>query len=260
MKTRLLTLVLVLMTTLSSSAASYVYLKEGGVLKGEIVSRDETKVVLHANGVDYDIYMEQINRIKHDDVASKDLSTAHYLGMIDVQYGFGIGQERNNIFGFETSFGYQFNKYFYLGGGLALNFHNPVLSSYPLRADKNENDETINDPEYSNTPFVPLYINVRSQLYESDKITPFIDLKVGSSVLNYVGLYLAPSIGVHFPLTKSLAINVSLGYSLQQSKYKYWILSQDYPDEAEPDNIKGGYYIWRDNMISNFTIKTGIEF
>lgn len=260
MKTRLLLLVLVLITAFSSTAASYIYLKEGGVLKGEIISRDETKVVFNTNGVNYDINMEQISRIKHDDVEGKDLTNAHFLGMVDVQYGFGIGEERNNIFGFETSFGYQFNKYFYLGGGLALNFHNPVLSSYPLREDKNDSDPTINDPEYLNIPFVPLYVNVRSQLYESDKITPFIDLKIGSSVLNYVGLYVAPAIGVHLPITNVLAINISAGYSLQQSKYKYWIVQSDYPDEAEPDNIKGGYYIWRDNMISNFTIKTGVEF
>ena len=54
-------------------------------------------------------------------------------------------------------------------------------------------------------------------------ITPYVDLKGGYSPVGYFeGLYLAPTIGCRFGLTRRVGLNVGIGYSLQQTNTKYY--------------------------------------
>lgn len=241
----------------SSESNDYIHLKNGSVITGKIISRDQNKIVIIKNGTTKqdELNMSDVNFVTHDESA-KRYSQSGFKGFIETGYGLGIGSERNNIFAIETSFGYQFNHYLYLGGGLGIHFHNAVLDSYPWRQDEAEVNTKINDPDYK-FPFIPIYVNLRSQLFESNRITPFIDAKIGSSIINYYGFFFSPAIGLHIPTSSFLSVNISLGYSLQQSDYKFWVTGNT--PGAIPDKT-GKSYISKDNFISSFNFRVGIEF
>lgn len=241
----------------SSESNDYIHLKNGSVITGKIISRDQNKIVFMKNGANKqeELNMANVNFVTHDEPANK-YSQSGFKGFVEVGYGWGVGSERNNIFALETSFGYQFNHYLYLGGGLGLHFHKAVLDSYPWRKDEAEINKKRNDPDYK-YPFVPLYVNVRSQLFESNRITPFADVKLGASIINLIGLYFSPSIGVHIPTSSFMSLNLSLGYALQQSQYKFWVTGNT--PGAQPDK-SGKSYIDKDNYISSLNFRVGIEF
>lgn len=240
-----------------SESNDYIHLKNGSVVTGKIISRDQNKVVLLKDGSDAqdEFSMSDVNFITHDE-SPKNYSQSGFKGFIELGYGLGIGNERNNIFGIETSFGYQFNHYLYLGGGLGVHFHNALVDTYPWREDEATVNTKRNDPDYK-FPFIPIYLNVRSQLFESDRITPFVDVKIGSSIINYYGFFFSPAIGVHIPTSSFLALNISLGYALQQSEYKFWVTGNT--PGATPDKT-GKAYFNKDNFISSFNFRVGIEF
>ena len=263
MKKQLFILFLIISSAFSyANAASsvpndYIHLKNGSVITGKIISRDKNKIVFMKNGASKqdELDMENVNFVTHDESVRKQ-SQSGFKGMIEVGYGWGVGNERNNIFAIETSFGYQFNHYFYLGGGLGINFHKAVLDSYPWRQDEAEINKKRNDPDYK-FPFVPLYVNVRSQLFDSNRITPFVDAKVGASIINFYGFFFSPSIGVPIPTTSFLSLNVSIGYSLQQSEYKLWVTGNT---PGAIGDKTGKSYILKDNFISSLNFMVGIEF
>lgn len=263
MKQLILTLCLLVVATFSCRSAEaqkaqdQLHLKTGELVTGNIVTRTDNSVTIvdPNDGIQYQYSTDEIAYISHEKVAKK-YNSSRFRGMIDFGYGLGIGSPRNNVFMIETSFGYQFNHYLYLGGGLALNFHKAVLDSYPLREDMGTDVTEHSDPNWK-FPFVPLYVNLRSQLYESNRITPFVDLKVGASVINYIGFYFSPSIGVHFPTTSFLSLNIMLGYTMQQAEYKHWVRGET--PGAIPDN-SGSAYLKQNKMLSSLNLRIGIEF
>ncbi|MEG0012187.1 MAG: hypothetical protein RR383_00480 [Muribaculaceae bacterium] len=232
-------------------------LKSGEVINGNIISRNDNEVTIlnSSDGIQYFYSAGDIAYITHAK-PEKKYNTRKFRGMIDFGYGIGIGSPRDNIFMIETSFGYQFNKYLYLGGGIALNFHKAILDSYPLRQDLGTDSKVRNDPNW-NFPFVPLYVNLRSQLYDSNRFTPFVDLKIGASVINYMGFYFSPSIGIHIPTTSFLSLNVMIGYTLQQGEYKLWTRGET--PGAIPDD-GGSAYLKKNKMLSAVNFRIGVEF
>ena len=241
----------------SSESNDYIHLKNGSVITGKITSRDQNKIVIIKNGTNKqdEFSMADVNFVTHDESAKK-YNQSGFKGFVEVGYGLGIGNERNNIFGVETSFGYQFNHYLYLGGGLGVHFHKALVDTYPWREDEADINTTRNNPDYK-FPFIPLYLNVRSQLFESNRITPYIDTKIGASIINFYGFYFSPAIGLHIPTSAFLSLNISLGYALQQSEYKFWVTGNT--PGAIPDKT-GKSYVNRDNFISSFNFRVGIEF
>ena len=106
--------------------------------------------------------------------------------------------------GFSTSHGYQFSPYIYLGGGMSLQYYSFT--------------------EYTeNTYSLPFYADFMVNMVDA-KISPFFDLKLGYSFSDIQGVYFSPSLGVRFGLNDNLAINASVGYSLQGygDYYDYW--------------------------------------
>ena len=59
---------------------------------------------------------------------------------------------------------------------------------------------------------VPLFATLRIDL-GSFKQTPYFDLRAGYSISSYGGAYLAPTVGVRFPLGAQRGLNLGLGYS-----------------------------------------------
>lgn len=236
---------------------SQIHLKNGKVVSGKITERNDDNVTISLNGTDVKFATDEINYISHDGFKKK-YDKKRFRGFIDFAYGIGVGSPRDNVFSIETSFGYQFSHYLYVGAGIAVDFHSPKLDSYPWRQDLGEDEglKQRNDPDWK-YPFVPFYVNVRSQLYEGNRFTPYADLKLGYSFLNYNGIYCNPTIGIHIPTKGILALNVGVGLNMQRGEYKLWTRGET--PGAIPDG-SGSAYLEESKLLTAITFKLGIEF
>ncbi len=83
--------------------------------------------------------------------------------------------------------GYQFNNYFYLGGGIAMN-HFPDDKLWAM----------------------PIFAHVRIN-FLNGRISPFVDGKIGVSITSEPpGTYIGGMVGVRIGMTRTTAINVSI--------------------------------------------------
>lgn len=127
-----------------------------------------------------------------------------YKGYVDAGYSIGIGDYEFGRIEVNTSHGYQFNPYFFLGAGTGVHF----MSSY----------ETIIDVRDSKVD-IPVFANIRCN-FSKKKISPFIDFKGGTFVTNNGGLYLNGSVGCRFALNESQAVNIAIGYALEKLEFE----------------------------------------
>jgi hypothetical protein len=136
---------------------------------------------------------------------AQNTSANCYRGFADVAYSIGIGDYEFGRFEINTSHGYQFNPYFYLGAGMGFHF----MSEYKTK------DMDIPLDVRDSKVDIPIFANARVN-FTKGKIAPFIDMKAGMFVTNSGGLYLNPSAGVRIAFNEKQAINVSVGYSYEK--------------------------------------------
>ncbi len=206
-----LTLLLVFLCSFASiNAQKYtetVYLKNGSMIHGIVIEQIPNES-LKLQTQDGSIYVYPINDVakitKLMPTSSMQSSSyqleSGYRGFVDLGYSFGVGDYATDRLEFSTSHGYQFNPYFYLGVGAAVNYyHDADVAS------------------------IPLFVNPRVDIPTNSVISPFVDLKVGYTVSDNVeGFYLAPSIGARFNLQNNMGVNFSLGYTLQKTDGYYY--------------------------------------
>lgn len=89
--------------------------------------------------------------------------------------------------------GYQINQHFFVGVGSGENF----FSS-------------------SGVYGIPFYGDVRINLQDKS-ISPYIDARVGYSIVDINGLYVSPSVGCRFGTTINTAFTVGIGYEMQKT-------------------------------------------
>ena len=93
--------------------------------------------------------------------------------------------------GFSTSHGYQFNRWLYAGGGVAVeNF-------------VKENEVYI----------ASIYGHFRSDMVFG-RFKPHIDVRLGYNMANYGGIYFCPSIGYRINTQSAFGINIALGMTM----------------------------------------------
>lgn len=142
-----------------------------------------------------------------------------YRGMVSVIsdikpdisfYGNGPTDSRFNI-GVSTSHGYQFNRWIFAGGGLA-----------------------IQDFVKENTIYAAaVFGQVRTDLYLG-RFKPHIDVKLGYNMANYGGIYFCPTIGYRIDTKSPVGINIAIGatingnrtYQEQYSPAEGWLLTR----------------------------------
>lgn len=147
-----------------------------------------------------------------------------YKGFVDLGYGIGVGDYGEGRLEVQTTHGYQFNPYFFAGVGAGFSyFHEGSLSCLPIFADLRGN--------------LPI---------TGSKISPFLDLKIGYSVLDVEGFYMSPSVGARIAVGQLTGLNISLGYEMQ--KWSYEIYIPGYWSEEGTENTGA------------FTIKLGLDF
>lgn len=152
-----------------------------------------------------------------------------YRGFVDV--GPSIG-ERGVSLDVTTAHGYQFNKNWFLGGGIGL-INIIETSDYYSYYDS---EEWIS---------IPLFAKVRFDMLSEKSWTFFAEANLGPCYdLEYEGVYFYGStmLGVRKRITERIGINMGIGCSVIPSSY----YSYEYYDEVEP--------------TAKFNIKVGVDF
>lgn len=119
-----------------------------------------------------------------------------YRGFADLSYTLGVGDwgKNHDRIGIMTSHGYQIAPQFFAGLGVGFNYY------------FNGHDELCS---------LPVFAHIRSDILNNE-ITPFVELRVGYSLIDVKGVYVNPSIGCRFELTDDIGLNVGVGYTMQQ--------------------------------------------
>lgn len=120
-----------------------------------------------------------------------------YRGFADIGYSIGVGDFGEGRVELQTTHGYQFLPYFYMGAGVGVSFYHK-----------------------SEVVSVPIFADLRADLF-NNSITPFIDFKIGYAVADVEGFYMSPSIGCRFGLDSNIALNASVGYTMQKYNWSY---------------------------------------
>ena len=135
--------------------------------------------------------------------------TKGYHGMMDFGYTAGGGDYDLGRMEINTAHGYQFNPYFFLGGGLGLHFMNKYSGSHN------------SVPCYYRSRFldVPLFMNVRVTFLKKS-ITPCVDGRAGYYLTHHGGLYAGISAGCRFAIWDRQAVSISIGYTHGNLQYR----------------------------------------
>ena len=129
-----------------------------------------------------------------------------YRGFADFSYTLGVGDwgKNHDRIGIMTSHGYQIAPQFFAGLRVGFNYY------------FDGNDELCS---------LPLFAHFRSDLINNE-ITPYVDLRVGYSLIDVKGVYINPSVGCRFELSDDIGLNVGIGYTMQQSEF--FIIDYDF--------------------------------
>lgn len=226
-----------------------VYLKNGSIIKGLVIEQipNETLKIQTADGSIFVYKMSEVEKITkeispvgkssyREKSAAKKINTnrydlhdiSGYRGFVETGYTVKTGEYGRGRLDITTTHGYQFNPYLFVGGGVGLQYYH-------------EDDLTV----------VPLFAEVRANFLKN-KVSPFAALKVGYSVSFYdgdsedLGFYCAPAVGVRYAVARNLALNFSVGYSLQYAEMLFYYGGYGY--DTETKNVGG------------VSLKIGIEF
>lgn len=258
--TLLLMMVLVGATALhAKDKQEVVQLKNGHKVRGKIVQYAplDSLVIQEEDGNQQTIRWQQIKKItkeKWQPQQSIGRSFTEgmgvqkgYRGFVDVEYFLSIDAMSKGRFGFSTSHGYQVLPYLYVGAGAGMQFIT--------------NMRTMADGGTAHKTFVPIpvFADVRLDLYKN-KISPFLDVRVGKVFGDKAfGMMLNPSVGCRYELKNNLALNLSVGYSMQSTDLApiWGEMTIHHYDKSDTDHTKLG---WQNNPYHSLSFKLGIEF
>lgn len=187
-----------------------VYLKNGSILRGEIIEQTNNEI-LKIKTVGRNVIVvkwENVERIAREEIPHSDFGQQYFekSGYV-INTGFDIltGGGTTSV-GFRMVNGYRFNPQLSAGLGIGL-----VL---------------YNDPQN----LVPIYLDFKYKLKRANS-TPFVFLKTGFSFsimsdenLEVVdhdgGFMLSPGIGIQFETSEEFGLYFTAGYNLDNSKYE----------------------------------------
>lgn len=135
--------------------------------------------------------------------AQRDLG---YRGFVDLGGGIGITPGTRFMLGLSTVHGYQAAPFLFVGVGIAAN----DIAWKEKGRYETENDGIV----------VPVFGDIRLDM-GAGKFSPFIDLRGGYDFICGNGLYLNPSIGVHYAKSDNFGFNLSIGYDHQATENEF---------------------------------------
>ena len=175
-------------------------------------------------------------------IRGQNIPNKCYRGFIDAGYSVGVGDYEFGRVEVNTSHGYQFNPYLFLGAGIGLH----LMSSYETSGMDIPLD--VRDEKTD----VPIFANIRCNFIKKN-ISPFIDVKGGTFVTNNGGMYINVSAGCRFSINEKQAVNMSIGYASEKLEF------ETFYKFANNMNMN---YVRRSTMYGTeaITIKIGVEF
>lgn len=132
-----------------------------------------------------------------------------YRGHVDLGYTIGVGDYDFGRYEINTTHGYQFNPFFFLGVGTGLHF----MSEYETSS------STISLDSRESTVDIPIFAHLKCNLGKS-KYVPFLDLRAGTYTTNNGSLYANIALGLRISTNNKNAINISVGYSMQELEFE----------------------------------------
>lgn len=201
-------LLIPLLTTAQTKSEDVIYLKNGSILRGEILERTDSQTIkIETVGRNVIVVMRQnVQRIGREEIPDPDPQYYKETGYvnntgIDILTGGGA-----TSVGFRMVNGYRFNPQ--LSAGLGIGF---VL---------------YDDPQN----LVPIYLDLKYKLKRANS-TPFVFFKTGFSfsvmsdddleVVDHDGGFMFSSgVGIQFETSENFGLYFTAGYNLDNSKYE----------------------------------------
>lgn len=203
-------------------ASDIIFLKNGNVVIGDIVSKTDTKVTINAdNGNTYEYPLIEVERISDTELESTPLdgkeqkmSTYKDYGELNTGFWFSaeVGEALScNISGNNYTFteldvvaGYRFSEYFRIGIGIGARYYNNNIY------------------RFSNIAWgLPLYATLHGNFIPSEyrNIVPYYSLDMGASIRD--GFMVRPGIGIRVGQNRNaFLINLSyLGQNIIATEY-----------------------------------------
>lgn len=223
-----------------NSYTEVVYLKNGSIIRGVVVEQvpNVSLKIKTADGSIFAYPMAEVEKItKEENTAINSYrykkqvknTLRGYKGFVDAGYLFDVSDNDANKFEIATSHGYQFNNYFFVGGGLAVDYYTDLeLTS------------------------VPVFANFRAN-FINNKVTPFGDVKLGYTAGDIEGVYFSLAVGARVALAKKMALNFRLELAAQGWDY------EEYYSYSYGGNYGSSRYD-EYTTLSNIGLKVGFEF
>ena len=229
-----------------------VKLKNGHKVRGKIVTYAplDSLVIQEEDGTLQTIYWDRIKQITKEDWQAQQTIGSDftpgigpqkgYRGFFDLEFYKSIDAISEDHFGFSTTHGYQFKPWLFVGAGAGMKIsHNKHC----------KHDFAKKTDFY----MFPVFADVRFDLLKS-KFSPYLDCRVGYTLGNKAySLMFNPSVGCRMGLTDKLAINASLGYSMQRTDIAVVSIGNTAIWHHEGSNEQN-------NPYHCLSIKLGVEF
>lgn len=142
-----------------------------------------------------------------------------YEKSIELGYAVGIGKIQNDIFNISMINGYRVNNTFFIGIGFGIGYSD-VINRYDY--------ELGNITEHrTETLLVPIFANIKVNLTDESKVSPFLSLDIGYTIdanqylRDAPGFMFKPNFGVDFKITQTVSIYTKIGINLQHFNYTY---------------------------------------
>ena len=229
-----------------------VKLKNGHRVRGKIVTYAplDSLVIQEDDGTLQTIYWNNIKQITKEkwqpqQSMGSDFTPGMgpqkgYRAFVDLEYYLSIDAISEDHFGFSTVHGYQFKPWLFVGAGAGM---------------KISHNKHYKDTGWGKTDFYmfPVFGDIRFDLLKS-KFSPYLDCRLGYTLGNKAyGIMLNPSLGCRMVLTDKLAINASLGYSMQSTDIVVRSVGNTYIWHKKDGN-------WQNNPYHCLSFRLGIEF
>ena len=205
-----------------------VHLKNGSVIRGIIIEQVINKAIkLETSDKSIFVFeMDDIEKLTKERVPTstkatekkeeeplkpkREIKQKGYTNITELNFGF---QDAFTTYGFHTINGYLVNPIFSVGLGVG-------IEAYPSSLFRSQKNTTW--------AMLPMFIDARAN-FINGPITPFLSFGAGYSIpldesfphTNIGGILINPSVGVKFFISKSTALNFSLGYRFQELGQKW---------------------------------------
>lgn len=229
------------------SKKDIVYLKSGGIIRGQLITYDVENVKINSAGNEWVFKVSEVDSVSRFSRTKSEAGlTKDYF--FDTSFGVLVGNSGNNQkapFSFSTSFNYRIIDKLYVGAGLGTEF---LQESY-----------------------MPVFGQIHYK-FRDTKLTPFVNLQAGYMVpledgnhQNYTNYY--PSYSNYYPGPQTseklnaeggFMINPSLGFQVSTSENFGWFFSFGYRHHQLNYSGDKGYKL--ETNFSRLSLKIGFIF